>query len=74
MSTAIPECPKGHGPMALRPLANQTLEQRWSGVWYGCAPGPLGQTCMSSCLLPSAESEAQRAHMSRRTAQTQLVL
>jgi hypothetical protein len=46
-----PECPKGHGPMILRP--GGTPEQRWCGTWYECAPVQSG--CRSAVLYPSPE-------------------
>lgn len=50
---APPACPQGHGEMVLRPSAAQTPEQRWAGTWYDCPPGPPGQHCRSSVLVPS---------------------
>lgn len=54
----VPRCEK-HGPMTLRPLAGQTKEQAWCGIWYDCAfPG---LRCGASVLLESAELRAQLA-------------
>jgi hypothetical protein len=59
--TTAPECPNGHGPMVLRPLARQTAEQKWAGTWYDCAPAPLGATCMSTVLISSPAAAALHA-------------
>lgn len=48
-----PSCPHGHGEMVLRPDAEQTPEQRAAGTWYDCPPGPPGEHCKSSVLVPS---------------------
>jgi hypothetical protein len=44
-------------PMTLRPVANQTPEQRWCGEWYDCAD----PRCRSSLLIPSEELNAHLA-------------
>jgi len=46
----VPECPRGHGPMIRR--ENPTDLAASQGVWWDCAPGPAGDTCMSSHLTP----------------------
>jgi len=46
-----PHCTHGHGEMILR--ERTTPEQEWCGTWYDCPPGPPGETCGSSALLPS---------------------
>ena len=48
-----PTCPIGHGPMVLRPIGQQTPEQRWCGTWWDC------ESCRSSVLIPSPELAAQ---------------
>lgn len=50
----LPRC-KQHGEMVLRPLAIQTPEQRFCGVWYDCP------RCYSTHLYASPELEAQLA-------------
>lgn len=55
MTTTAPECPAGHGPMALRPLKGQTPEQRWCGAWYDCQSNDYGARCYCSTLVPSEE-------------------
>lgn len=32
-------CPNGHGPMQPRPLAPQTYEQLYCGLWWDCKSG-----------------------------------
>lgn len=59
ITTDLPECPNGHGPMVLRPVAFQSRDALWCGTWYDCPPGPPGSHCASSALVPSAELEAQ---------------
>jgi hypothetical protein len=41
-------CPR-HGPMVQRPLAVQTPEQKYCGVWWDCT------LCTNSVLFPSEE-------------------
>lgn len=54
----LPKCPtnKEHGYLHIRPLAWQTKEQKWCGVWYDC------DCCGSSVLFES--TELQRANLS----------
>jgi hypothetical protein len=59
----VPECPNGHGPMALRPLSKQSPEQIWCGTWYDCPPGAAAYHCSASALVPSAELAAQNAQV-----------
>lgn len=59
----VPHCGK-HGPMTLRPLASQTKEQLWCGVWYDCAFPTF--RCGNSHLLESKELRAQLAEQQAR--------
>lgn len=45
--TPRPTCPLHKRPMLLRPVASQTPEQRWCGVWFDCS------ACGNSVLVPS---------------------
>lgn len=48
---------EGHGPMVPRPVAGQTYEQQFCGIWYDC-----GQPrCRNSRLLASRELADQLA-------------
>lgn len=55
---AKPECPNGHGVMPARPLAGQTYEQLYCGVWYDCKLRESGERCMSSASYASRELAA----------------
>lgn len=55
----LPQCPNGHGQMVLRDPKTYSAEQAWCGVWYDCPPGPPGDSCRSSTLLPSPALAAQ---------------
>jgi hypothetical protein len=48
----LPVCShKEHGQMEIRPIRNQTYEQKFCGTWYDCMyPG-----CKCSSLFPSKE-------------------
>jgi hypothetical protein len=62
MNTNIMERPKcnqdGHGYMELRPINQQTPEQKFCGVWYDCL------RCGSSVLFQSPELIKQLSEMS----------
>jgi hypothetical protein len=47
-------CPE-HGPMPPRPLAQQTYEQLWCGVWYDCAAFRGNQQCGSTQVIHSRD-------------------
>jgi hypothetical protein len=56
---AKPRCHiKGHGIMQPRPLAGQTYEQMWCGVWYDCTAFVGNQRCGSSASYSSRELAA----------------
>lgn len=63
----VPRCEK-HGPMTQRPLARQTKEQAWCGVWYDCAFPEY--RCGASFLFESHELRAQLAGQRARIATT----
>lgn len=54
----VPHCEK-HGPMTLRPLAEQSKETAWCGAWYDCRFAEHGHECSRSTLIPSKELRAQ---------------
>lgn len=56
----LPKCHKHGVQMGLRPLACQTPEQKFCGVWYDCP------ACTQSVLVESHELRAQLAEMRNR--------
>lgn len=60
----VPRCER-HGPMRLRPLAGQTREQLWCGIWYDCAFPTF--RCGTSTLIESKELRAQLAEQRARS-------
>lgn len=54
-----PQCPRGHGPMTLRPLDQQTYEQLWTGVWYDCQHVEFGQMCRNAATTNSTAAKTQ---------------
>jgi hypothetical protein len=57
--------------MQLRPLARQTYEQQWCGVWYDCtAPQCRSSVLLASPMARRLADERRRARRHRRTAAT----
>lgn len=52
--SAAPECPNGHGAMVRR--VDPTPLQAEQGEWWDCPPGPPGETCRSSVLVPTGQA------------------
>lgn len=53
----LPKCVEHKIQMVLRPLAHQTPEQKFCGVWYDCP------ACTQSALFQSAGLRQQLAEM-----------
>lgn len=54
--TTIPTCPNGHGPMTRRERPSAIAAE--IGTWYDCTPGPAGDHCASSTLVPQHPASA----------------